>query len=236
MDSDNQAPHLPHVEASVSSALPPTKSQAVMANRQKPLPKVVVPADLCQFFCDAAHPRGASGIQSKLRFRQWTATHSMYYVHPLMHELVRQTDWRVVVWCADGPDDKRDVDLETGIADEYGLYLIEKDGLNTALITDSEGNYKLDGTLFAAVHFTDGCKKVTADLKWLMRVHDIKQCATVAGGRWSFWYYDRATDKFVRTMQDDILLTEEGGKGAQRVVDYIIDRLEHEDKKEQEPD
>ena len=56
-----------------------------------------------------------------------------------MHELVRQTDWRVVVWCADGPDDKRDVDLETGIADEYGLYLIEKDGLNTALITDSEG-------------------------------------------------------------------------------------------------
>jgi len=165
-------------------------------------------------------------------------THSFIHSFMQMHELVRQTEWRVVVWCADGPDDKRDVDIEYGTADEYNLFLIEKDGLNVSLDIDSDRNFKFDGTLFAVLKGIVGCRKGWADLRWLVRLHGIKQCASVVGKRWRFYYYDQETDEFMKSMNDVLLTPRTGprGIGAQRVIDYILDRLEHPHNVKQEPD
>jgi len=103
---DDKAPQL-HVDASVSRPRV-TRSEVVRANREKPLPKVVVPPELRQYIHDAAvDPYLIDDTYGKLRYRQWTVTHEGYFFWPLMHELVRQTDWRAVVWCADGSDDRQ---------------------------------------------------------------------------------------------------------------------------------
>mmetsp|Transcript_8384 Transcript_8384/g.23853 ORF Transcript_8384/g.23853 Transcript_8384/m.23853 type:complete len:310 (+) Transcript_8384:124-1053(+) len=235
---DEQTPQL-HINASMSRP-GVTRREVVRANRQKPLPKVVVPPELREYIHDAAHystrAAGINRMYGKLRYRQWTITHEGYFFWPSMHELVRQTEWRVVVWCADGPDDKRDVDIEYGTADEYNLFLIEKDGLNVSLDIDSDRNFKFDGTLFAVVKGIVGCKKAWADLRWLMRVHDIKQCASVVGNRWYFYYYDREADEFVKTMDDIMMILLTALTGAAKGIGAQRDRLEHPHKEKQEPD
>jgi len=81
-----------------------------------------------------------------------------------------------------------------------------------------------------------GSDKAAADLRWLMRVHDIKQCASVVDYRWYFYYYDREADEFVKTMDDIMMILLTALTGAAKGIGAQRDRLEHPHKEKQEPD
>jgi len=221
----------------------------VRINKRLPLPKVTVPVEMRRFFFDTAYSAGIKGILTKtlkVSRRPRNITYGGYYFWLLMYELVRQTDWRVVVSAVDGPnaddghdygdggddyDPEWDEDEEEEVVvekeDVFTLIVIEKDGLNLKIKSED------DGTLFAVLMGVQLSNKAYDDLIWLMRDRGITQCAAVIEKRWYCKYLDHDTNKLVDTMDEPIHLVDESGMGAQKAIDYILDRLQHPDKKEE---
>jgi len=123
-------------------------------------------------------------------------------------------------------DDEEEVVVEEEEEDVFTLLVIEKDGLNLKIKSED------DGTLFAVLMGVQLSNKAYDDLIRLMRDRGIKQCACVIEERWYCNYLDYDTSKLVSTMDSPINLVDDSGMGAQKAIDYILDRLQHPDKKE----
>ncbi|CEM18146.1 unnamed protein product [Vitrella brassicaformis CCMP3155] len=184
-----------------------------------PLGRVDLPDTLLEFLGFAINGDRQHHIPGRFPRggRSGQETSNGHILWPMLYELIRQTDWRVKAWCVDGPDEKHD---------NCFLYIIQKDGTGKLPTTG-------DGTQFALMVGENTSDKALDDLKWLMRKEGIMQCMYAARGHiWIPMYLDSETDQLMPIRYEGIALTANEGEGPQAIINYIVDRLNCPNKKE----